>query len=112
MKRLLPLFCILVILFASAGVASADKPLPGNFSTTGYTTNLFPIPVSPNSLPTEFVALVPSRYAKFHIKAQGGPAVDDNAQCIAIYGAPCSIVCGCRLTMRSGGRPRRIIHVR
>ena len=40
MKRLLPLFCILVILFASAGVASADKPQPGEFSTTGYTTNL------------------------------------------------------------------------
>ena len=31
MKRLLPLFCILVILFASAGVASADKSLPGQF---------------------------------------------------------------------------------
>lgn len=94
MKRLLLLFCLLVILFASAGVASANKPLPSNFSTTGYTTNLFPIPAGPNSLPAEFVLLVPSSYAKFYIKAQGGPAVDDNAQCFAIYGAPCSIVCG------------------
>ena len=36
MKRLLPLFCILVVLFVSAaGVASADKPQPGKFTITG-----------------------------------------------------------------------------
>ena len=96
MKRLLPLFCILVILIVSAaGVASADKPLPGNFSTTGYTTNLVPTPVSESSLPTEFdwLAFPTYPYAKFHIKAQGGPAVDSDAQCTAIYGYPCSVVC-------------------
>jgi hypothetical protein len=39
MKRLLPLFCILVILFASAGVASANSSQPDQFTITGYTTN-------------------------------------------------------------------------
>ncbi len=43
MKRLLPLFCILVVLFASAaGVASADKPQPGSFTITGYTISYVP----------------------------------------------------------------------
>jgi hypothetical protein len=96
MKRLLPLFCILVILFASAGVAFADKSQPGDFSTTGYTTNLFPTPVAQDSLPTEFDFLaIPSYpYAKFHIKAQGGPAVDNDALCRDIYGLSCADLCG------------------
>jgi len=37
MKRLLPLFCILVVLFASAGVASANSSQPDRFTITGYT---------------------------------------------------------------------------
>jgi hypothetical protein len=94
MKRLLPLFCILILVFAPAGAASAEPPQPDVFSTTGYTTNLAPIPVGPTSLPTEFEILAPSLYAKFHIKAQGGPAVDNDAQCSAIYGVPtCSALC-------------------
>jgi hypothetical protein len=39
MKRLLPLFCIVVILFASAGVASANSSQPDRFTITGYTTS-------------------------------------------------------------------------
>jgi hypothetical protein len=35
MKRLLPLFCIVVILFASAGVASANSSQPDQFTITG-----------------------------------------------------------------------------
>ncbi len=38
MKRLLPLFCILVVLFASAGVASANSSQPDQFTITGCTT--------------------------------------------------------------------------
>ena len=39
MKRLLPLFCILVVLFASAGVASANSSQPDQFTITGTTTS-------------------------------------------------------------------------
>jgi hypothetical protein len=60
MKRLLPLFCILVILFASAGVASADKPLPDSFTITGYTL----LPFSYDTLP--------SGRTKFDLVARGG----------------------------------------
>jgi len=59
MKRLLPLFCILVILFASAGVASADKPLPDTFTITGYTTSY------------TFDTL-PNGRTSFHVIARGG----------------------------------------
>ena len=38
MKRLLPLFCILVILFASAGVASANSSQPDQFTISGSNT--------------------------------------------------------------------------
>jgi hypothetical protein len=39
MKRLLPLFCILVILLASVGVASANSSQPDQFTITGYATS-------------------------------------------------------------------------
>lgn len=39
MKRLLPLFCVLVLVFASTGVASAHSSQPEQFSITGYTTS-------------------------------------------------------------------------
>ena len=45
MKRLLPLFLILVILFASAGVASANSSHPDQFIITGTgTTEIRPLP--------------------------------------------------------------------
>jgi hypothetical protein len=84
MKRLLPLFCIIVILFASAGVASADKPQPDTFTITGYT--VIPLPSDPD--------LLPSGRMKYEFLAQGGAETDaDNAMCSAVYGAPCQVVC-------------------
>jgi hypothetical protein len=61
MKRLLPLFCILVVLVVSAaGVASAAKPLPDSFTITGYTL-----------LPFNYDTL-PSGRTKFDLVARGG----------------------------------------
>jgi len=82
MKRLLPLFCILVILFASAGVASADKPLPDTFTITGYTTSY------------TFDTL-PSGRTKFNLLAQGGAETPvDDAICSAWYGVTsCQALC-------------------
>ena len=77
MKRLLPLFCILVILFASAGVASADKPLPDSFTITGYTTSYTFDPL-------------PSGRTKFDLLAQGG--YDDAAFCqVVSTDPPCGV---------------------
>ncbi len=81
MKGLLPLFCILVVLFASAGGASADKPLPDEFTIAGYTTSY------------TFDTL-PSGRTKFDLLAQGGAETPvDDAICSAWYGAPCQAVC-------------------
>jgi hypothetical protein len=63
MKRLLPLFYIFVVLFASAGVASADQPQPGTFTITGYT--------DPSSVQVEYL---PSGRAKFELLALGSVA--------------------------------------
>jgi hypothetical protein len=60
MKRLLPLFCILVILFASVGVASANSSQPDQFTVTGCTTG------EPNARP----GLVEGRTA-FNLIAAG-----------------------------------------
>jgi hypothetical protein len=52
MKRLLPLFCILVVLVVSAaGVASAESPLPDSFTIVGYTTSYTPFPPEPTNGP-------------------------------------------------------------
>lgn len=94
MKTLRLLSLVAIILFLFASVAAAAGPGLDPFSTTGYTTNLvpappgFPVPV----VPSEFQTL-PSGFVKFHISAQGGPAVDDDALCTALYGAPCQVVC-------------------
>ncbi len=96
MKRLLPLpLLIVAFLLLAAGLATAAGPEIEPFSTTGYTTNLVPappIPGFPPLIPSEFQFL-PSGQVKFHIAAQGGPAVDDDLFCTALYGAPCQAVC-------------------
>jgi hypothetical protein len=40
MKRLLPLFCILVVLFAPASTVSANSSQPDQFTITGITTGV------------------------------------------------------------------------
>ncbi len=96
MKRLLPLpLLIVAFLLIATGLATAAGPTLEPFSTTGYTTNLVPappIPGFPPLIPSEFQFL-PSGQVKFHIAAQGGPAVDNDALCTALYGAPCNLVC-------------------
>jgi hypothetical protein len=73
--------------------AGASIPAPGPFSTTGYTTNLVASEEYPYLLPTEY-AFLPSGYAKFHIRAQGGPAHDDDLLCQRFYGVPsCEALC-------------------
>jgi hypothetical protein len=72
--------------------AGAGAPAPGPFSTTGYTTNLVAIEQYPYLLPTEY-AFLPSGYAKFHIRAQGGPAYSDDSFCQEFYGATCNELC-------------------
>jgi hypothetical protein len=47
----------------------------------------FPFPV-----PSE-IEFLPSGYVKFHIQAQGGPAFDDDALCVSLYGVPCEVLC-------------------
>ncbi|MCS7040381.1 MAG: hypothetical protein RMN24_12505 [Anaerolineae bacterium] len=93
--RRLPLILAVVVLFVVTAVAAASGPSLTPFSTTGYTTNLVPappIPGFPPLIPSEF-QLVPSGHVKFHISAQGGPAVDNDAVCQALYGFPCQMVC-------------------
>lgn len=96
MKRplLLPLLVVVLLLLA-AGLSTAAGPEIEPFATTGYTTNLVPappIPGFPPVIPSDF-AFLPSGQIKFHISAQGGPAVDDDAFCTTVYGAPCNLVC-------------------
>ncbi len=95
MKTSIRIFFILTALLLFSSVALAAQPPMEPFSTTGYTTNLVPappIPGFPPLIPSEFEFL-PSGHIKFHIEAQGGPDVDDDALCTALYGAPCQAVC-------------------
>ncbi|RME84243.1 MAG: hypothetical protein D6775_06030, partial [Caldilineae bacterium] len=80
MKNLARITFILVVLFLFAGVASASSSSLPAFTITGYTTFY------------EFNVL-PNGHVQFHLTAQGGPAVDNDAICQAIYGAPCQAVC-------------------
>lgn len=83
----------LLALLVSVAVAAGASAPPTPFSTTGYTTNLAPIPEFPYLIPAEY-AFLPSGYAKFHIQARGGPAYDDDALCQALYGEPsCEALC-------------------
>ncbi|MEI2690375.1 MAG: hypothetical protein V9H69_11980 [Anaerolineae bacterium] len=70
---------LLALLLSATTVAGASAP-PGPFSTTGYTTAF------------QFTSL-PSGYLQFHIQARGGPAYDDHALCLSMYGAPCEQLC-------------------
>jgi hypothetical protein len=102
MKNLSRVILVFVLLLLVTGVASAARPEPEPFSTTGYSTNLVanpffdpsqpPSATNPPLLPSEFVPL-PSSHIKFHISAEGGPAVNDDAICLALYDAPCDAVC-------------------
>jgi hypothetical protein len=94
MRRLSPILAVFV-LFVVITVAAASGPTLTPFTTTGYTTNLVPAPPLPGFpplIPSEF-QLVPSGHVKFHISAQGGPAVDNDAVCQALYGLPCQSLC-------------------
>lgn len=95
MRRLLLLPVLLLAFLLMVSLATAAGPEIEPFSTTGYTTNLVPappIPGFPPLIPSEFEFL-PSGQVKFHISAQGGPIVDNDAQCMALYGANCQAVC-------------------
>lgn len=85
---------IVIVFVAVSGLATAAPPPLGPFSTTGYTLNLVSIPGYPFPIPDKF-EILPSGYTKFQITAQGGPNLDltNDAQCTALYGAPCNIVC-------------------
>lgn len=58
MKKLTILVCVLAMLLAFTGVASASEPEPGTFTIIGYTTSY------------EYDTL-PSGLTKFHLKAMG-----------------------------------------
>ena len=74
----------LFLVVATVAVASGPPPQP-SFSTTGYTTNLVPTgDLTLPLIPTEFEP-VPSGHVKFHISAQGGPQVQDDALCKSLY---------------------------
>ncbi|NOX60654.1 MAG: hypothetical protein GXP42_01695 [Chloroflexi bacterium] len=96
MKTLTRLLFIMAALLLFSGVVLASQSEMEPFSTTGYTTNLVPPPVPipglPPLVPSDFEFL-PSGHIKFRIEAQGGPAVDDDALCLALYGAPCQSLC-------------------
>ncbi|MCO6451541.1 MAG: hypothetical protein J5I90_12205 [Caldilineales bacterium] len=102
MRKTSVLLIVLALLLLLTSVASAAGPDLEPFSTTGYTTNLVPNPyfdpgqlpslTNPPLLPSEFVPL-PTGHIKFHISAQGGPAVDNDTLCTALFGAPCQLVC-------------------
>lgn len=96
MKTLPSLLLAVVMLLLLTAATTAAGPMLEPFSTTGYTTNLVPAPPIPGFppllIPSEFQFL-PSGHVKFHIAAQGGPAVDNDALCTALYGAPCNLVC-------------------
>lgn len=94
-KALLLPSLVIALLLLAAGLAAAAGPEIEPFTTSGYTTNLVPAPPNlgfPPLIPSEFQFL-PSGHVKFHINAQGGPAVDDDALCTALYTAPCNLVC-------------------
>lgn len=83
---------LLALLVSVTVVAGAGTP-PGSFSTTGYTTNLVPIPVFPYLIPSDY-GFLPGDYAKFRIQARGGPLYADDALCQSLYGAPsCDALC-------------------
>jgi hypothetical protein len=83
MKKSLIALTVALLLLTTLS-AGASAPAPGPFSTTGYTTNLVIIPGYPSPLPTEYASL-PGGYAKFHIRAQGGPAYADDLLCQTFY---------------------------
>jgi hypothetical protein len=81
MKKLTILVCVLTMLLALTGVASASKPKEGTFSIAGYTTFY------------EWETL-PNGRTKFHLTAQGGgEGPEDDALCMAWYGYPCQTLC-------------------
>lgn len=81
MKKLTILVCVLAMLLALTGVASASKPEPATFSITGYTTFY------------EYETL-PNGRTKFHLMAQeGGEVPEDDALCQRWYGVPCQTLC-------------------
>ena len=103
MKNLSRVILVFVLLLLVTSVASAARPEPpASFATTGYTTNLVanpdfddgkpPSATNPPLIPSEFAPL-PSGHNKFHISAEGGPMINDDATCLALYGAPCDAVC-------------------
>ena len=71
MKRLLPLFLILVILFASAGVASADGHSLVSSPSPATPQILCPRLPAPSRLMTSEFEFLPNGYTKFHIQRAG-----------------------------------------
>jgi hypothetical protein len=92
MKHFTRLIVVLLVLVAFTNIASAARPQPEPFVTTGYTANISLIQTPPYVVPWEF-RMLPNNYAQFHFVNQGGSAVDDDNLCVSIYGAPCSALC-------------------
>jgi hypothetical protein len=92
MRKFLIALTLALLLLPTLSAGASIAP-PGPFSTTGYTTNLRAIDEYPYLVPTEYAPL-PGGYVKFHIRARGGPAYDDNPLCKEFYGVTsCEELC-------------------